>query len=395
MALQGDLDSFALPDVLRLLAGTGKSGRLEVTGKSGSGEVLLRKGSISSAAATMAPHASDPSDVVFELLRFDGGSFDFEEGSVSDKGISADVEETISLAEALVAEWTEIEQVVPSMDAWLTLVPEVEGDDVTVSAAHWQAIAAIGSGGNVHDLAAALELTDLAASRRVMEMVEAELLLVRANHSYTAPVADTGHDGYAPPSIELDDFEQYERQLDDPISDFEDLVAEERPVVMEDREDALLPEPLPGEGVAYEGETITGSVDGRTFDTIEAIEDAGSADVGAEDPSGQDGDADPFEAFESLAAFEAEAAMSDLAGEPGTIDGFGDADPFDQAVAGDGSDFEISDADEVDDADEADEVDEVDEAAAELEQDAATDEADEPVDDERDSLLKFLSSVKP
>lgn len=42
MALQGDLDSFALPDVLRLLSTTTKGGRLAVASRIGSGEVWLR-----------------------------------------------------------------------------------------------------------------------------------------------------------------------------------------------------------------------------------------------------------------------------------------------------------------------------------------------------------------
>ena len=139
MALQGDLKSFALPDVLRLIAGAGKSGHLEVAGAGGSGAVLLRKGSISSAAVSTAPRADDPADVLFELLRFEDGSFTFDEGQVDDKGLGADVESTIVEAEALVGEWVEIEAVVPSMEAWISLAPEVEADEITVTARAWRA----------------------------------------------------------------------------------------------------------------------------------------------------------------------------------------------------------------------------------------------------------------
>ena len=198
MALQGDLKSFALPDVLRLLAGTGKSGHLEVSGASGSGAVVLRKGSIASATVSTAPRADDPADVVFEMLRLADGVFAFEEGDITDKGLQADVDATIALAESLGEEWAEIEAVLPSMDAWLSLVPEVT-DEVIISVPTWQALASIGSGGNVHDLAAALGLSDLAASRRVVELIDAQLVDVRPNH------------GYQPPQVELDDFEQFEQ----------------------------------------------------------------------------------------------------------------------------------------------------------------------------------------
>jgi hypothetical protein len=352
VALQGDLKSFALPDVLRLLAGTGKSGVLEVASTTAAGEVHLRHGLIASAATTIDPRADDPADIVFELLRFDDGSFAFDEGEVADTGAAVDVEATISAAEAMVAEWAEIEAVVPSMEAWISLVSEIELDEVTISGACWRAVAAVGGGGNVHDLAAALELSDMDACRQVMDLVDTGLVQVRATH------------GYQPPEVELDDFESFDEPAIDPISDLQDLSAEDRPVVMENSEDALLPEPLPGEGVAYEGESITGIVDGRTFDSA----DGGTA---------------AFEDFESLASFEAEAAMSDRIGEPGTIEGFGGADPL---VREDPHGFGSGTSDDV--------VGAVDGPAPVMDMPVPPAPA-APVDEERDSLLKFLSSVKP
>ena len=394
MALQGDLKSFALPDVLRLLAGTGKSGRLEVVG-AGTGELVLFEGAIATAVVTSAPHATGPADVVFDLLRFEDGSFSFEEGDdVTDAGLAADIETTIELAEALVLEWEEVETVVPSMHAWLSLVAEIE-DETRVTPDQWKAIAAVAGGGTVVDLADALELNDLAACRQAKDLIELGLLDVResadtstpsdfvpADHALAdeAPAEHTLVEPFEAPVVELDDFEQYEVNGDKEhgaLSDFDGFSADERPVVMEDSEDALLPEPLPGEGVAYAGESITGVVDGR---------------IDAPEPD----DAEQFEAFESLASFEAEAAMSDLAGEPGTTDTFGSVDDF-AAFAG---------ADETDGAldDEADEIDEIDEPEAELAEVADMAELDDepqasedqpPADDERGSLLKFLSSVKP
>lgn len=362
MALQGDLKSFALPDVLRLLAGAAKSGHLEVAGPTGSGEVVLCMGTIASAVTDLAPRATDPSDVVYELLRLEDGSFAFDEVDVPDSGWEADVDATLATAEALVGEWVAIEAVVPSMEAWVSLAPEIEVDEVLVSGDRWKVIAAIGGGGNVHDLASALELTDLAASRTVVELVDAGLAMVRATH------------GYQPPRVELDDFESFEESYDepveDPMTDLHDLSAEDRPVVMEDRDDALLPEPLPGEGVAYEGEIITGSVDGfgGTVDGYDGFEPGYESMV--------DGRNDDFDRFESLASFEEAAAMSEHAGEPGTIDGFdgfGGLEPIGQPVAEIVPEF----------------VAEVDEAPVEAAAPAS------PVDEERDSLLKFLSSVKP
>ncbi|WP_426572740.1 DUF4388 domain-containing protein [Aquihabitans sp. McL0605] len=376
MALQGDLKSFALPDVLRLLAGTAKSGRLEIVGDGGTGEVMLAAGTISAASTSTAPRATDPADVIFDLLRFEDGSFVFDEGEVADPGAGADVEATITAAEALVAEWADVETVVPSMDAWISLAAEIDGDTVTLTAREWKALAAIGGGGNVHDLAAALELTDLDASRQVKSLVEFELVEVRESHAYV------------PPAVQLDDFDHFEPGFTAPMTDFEDLNGDDRSVVMEEREDALLPEPLPGEGVAYEGETITGFVDGRVGDAPDAPEEF-----------------ERFEPYESLASFEQEAAMSDLAGEPGTIEHFGSVNPYSAVDPTDPGTVDQLDAvdDEHDEHDDDSEP-EVDPMADSWAQPMAGGTKDDEVDgfgdqpetdSERGSLLKFLSSVKP
>ena len=53
MALQGTLDTFALPDVLRLLASTRKTGRLRITADRGSGSIWLDGGSVVAANANV------------------------------------------------------------------------------------------------------------------------------------------------------------------------------------------------------------------------------------------------------------------------------------------------------------------------------------------------------
>ena len=79
MALQGDLQSFALNDVLRLLAGTSKSGRLAVAGSDRKGDLWLDGGRIAGGDVSSAPYATEVVDVVLELLRFGDGSFAFHD----------------------------------------------------------------------------------------------------------------------------------------------------------------------------------------------------------------------------------------------------------------------------------------------------------------------------
>ena len=182
MALQGTLDTFALPDVLRLLAATKKSGRLRITGRRGAGDVWASDGEIVGIEATHAPQATDPVDGLFELLRFEEGSFTFDAEATPDEPLPpVDLEVLLSRAEALLEEWHAIEAVVPSLDAWVTLRAALPTPQVTVDQARWTTLVAVGGGTTVRRLADALDLAELPISRSVKELVELGLVEVAAS----------------------------------------------------------------------------------------------------------------------------------------------------------------------------------------------------------------------
>jgi hypothetical protein len=177
VALQGTLETFALPDVLRLLASTHKTGRLRLTGSAGSGSLWLTDGAIVASEASRAPLAHSPSDVLFELLRFKEGDFVFDDDATSaEAGDPADVEDALGSAEALLEEWKSIEAVVPSLDGWVTLQPELAGDEVTLDAERWRQVVAVASGATVAQLGERLGLAELPASRTVKDLVELGLV---------------------------------------------------------------------------------------------------------------------------------------------------------------------------------------------------------------------------
>ena len=182
MALQGTLDTFALPDVLRLLASTKKTGRLVISGARGNGSVWVDAGSVVGTEASGGGPHPDEVSVLFELLRFGGdGSFTFEAGTTAiDPSSPRPVEPLLIDAERRLVEWRDIEAVVPSMDAWVSLVPELKAIDITVTAALWKRIVAIGSGTSVGGVARALELGELDVCRGVKELVELGLAEVGA-----------------------------------------------------------------------------------------------------------------------------------------------------------------------------------------------------------------------
>ena len=199
MALQGTLDTFALPDVLRLLAATKKTGRLRITGARGTGSVWVVTGEVVAVDSTHAPHATEAVDSLFELLRFEEGAFTFDADATHDEPSQAiDVEILLAQAEGLLEEWRTIEAVVPSMDAWVALRPTLPTAKVTVEQAHWTTLVAVGGGATVRRVADELCLAELPISRAVKELVELGVVEI----SDVAPAGALSHLSTAPVEAE-------------------------------------------------------------------------------------------------------------------------------------------------------------------------------------------------
>ncbi|MEZ5136348.1 MAG: DUF4388 domain-containing protein [Acidimicrobiales bacterium] len=115
MALQGTIETFALPDVLRLLSSTKKTGQLRVDGDRGAGSLLGRGGHGHRRCCGRRGNVTDPGEALFELLRFGSGDFIFEDDQRPDtSGDPTDVEPLLDAATAMLDEWQAIEAVVPS-----------------------------------------------------------------------------------------------------------------------------------------------------------------------------------------------------------------------------------------------------------------------------------------
>jgi hypothetical protein len=192
LALQGTLDTFALPDVLRLLASTKKTGRLLVTGSRGTGSVWVGDGGVVGAEATGTTADAGSVETLFELLRYPDGGFTFEAGvEPVAPTTSAAVEPLLHDAEQLLAEWREIEAVVPSMDAWVTLVSEIDGDEILIAADWWKAIVAVGSGASVTSVGHSLKLGELDVCRQVKQLVERSLVRISTTPMPTLTTLET------------------------------------------------------------------------------------------------------------------------------------------------------------------------------------------------------------
>lgn len=173
MALQGTLDAFGLTDVLRLLATTGKTGRLDVDARRRRGTVWLSDGAIAAALSDRAGGAA-PAEALAELLRYESGEFAFHVGErPHHETRPQDVEEMLASASHLVREWDDLQAVVPTLDHRVSLVEELpDRDEVVIDSERWTTLTAIGPGCTAGELATSLELTELSLLRAVHDLVE-------------------------------------------------------------------------------------------------------------------------------------------------------------------------------------------------------------------------------
>jgi Domain of unknown function (DUF4388) len=177
LALRGTLDTFGLPDVLRLLATTGKTGRLQVEGDHGQGSIWLQDGAVLTALTDRAESA--PADeALADLLRSEMGDFSFDAAfDDAEQPVNGsephDIEQLLSSATRLLDEWNELLGIVPSLEHKVGLVETIPDDEeVTIDARRWEVITVLGPGCTAGELASALELTELDVLRTVHGLVE-------------------------------------------------------------------------------------------------------------------------------------------------------------------------------------------------------------------------------
>lgn len=179
MALQGTIDTFPLTDVLALLETSAKTGLLTLTGDRGSGRVWLDGENILGGALDDAtPLTSDR--VLFELLRFEQGSFEF---SALDSGDIPEFEESpmqikscVESARKMLDQWERIESIVPSLAHRISLAPELPVDQLSVDGELWSFLVAVSTSGTVADAATALGMDSYEGSAVIASLIEQKLV---------------------------------------------------------------------------------------------------------------------------------------------------------------------------------------------------------------------------
>ncbi len=218
--LNGSLDTVALPDVLRLISSSGKSGLIRIEDASPSGRIFIVDGRVAFATNRneddpiddllnmeyRADYVGSPEDrrivdlndllennaeaftrfleqmiveVLSRLLRVNEGQFRFDLDIRSRREIpySFDVEDMISQAATRAEAWTRIFDVVPSAVEPFRMAPRLdEAEEVLLGRRDWALLAATGSSTTINDIAQRLKIFEFAAAKKVAELTERGLI---------------------------------------------------------------------------------------------------------------------------------------------------------------------------------------------------------------------------
>lgn len=199
MALQGTLDTFALADLVRLVATTTKTGELaiEADGESGSGRLWFVDGDLVGGEPA-GPGGVE--DALFALLRLEGGTFSFAPDAGPDPlddTTAQDALEVLAAAEARLDAWRPVEALVPHPDVALRLREELSGDEVTLGRDAWRQLVAVAGGTTVRAFAVALDLDEVAAAIAVKDLADRGLVEVDADGAADPAVAPVLDDLFA------------------------------------------------------------------------------------------------------------------------------------------------------------------------------------------------------
>lgn len=192
MALQGTIDSFPLVDVLALLESSGKTGRLEVVGDRGRGTLWVDGGELV-AAEIRGSGEVEATDAVWELLRFNDGSFEFDSGSEPpERAFAANVGETVEGAQKMLSKWEKITERVPGLGHVVRLADKLPGEDVRLSPDDWAVLVAAGPSRSVAEVLEVLGASEFAGCAKLAELVDRSLVVLdEPTAATTAPAQST------------------------------------------------------------------------------------------------------------------------------------------------------------------------------------------------------------
>jgi hypothetical protein len=184
MPLQGTFDVLDFPGVLQLIAERAMSGRLHVRGRSFAANLFLADGTIvgadqsdHQAAALTGDVAQRVQEICFEFLEADRGTFEFHPGRPSVPATTnMSVEEAMAQARQRLAEWQELQALIPSLDVLPRLVPELDPGEVTLDRDQWRVLTVVDGRRNLRSIGRALNMSDFEVCRAMRNLLNAKVV---------------------------------------------------------------------------------------------------------------------------------------------------------------------------------------------------------------------------
>ena len=220
MALTGNIEIFPLPEVLRLLARSGKTGCLRIAASSVDGRMYMRDGSITLATVSsdtefldqfsssglveaqrvetrgeglnlteVLSHESSPEDLsgfihehlieaVYRIRKPGSGNFEFlvDASPRFETGQSFDVESAVADADRRAADWADIEQTISDMNLPVRMVRSLRESEVSIGAPTWRVLASLEGGASVSEIARKLGTTEFKTAREIAGLMRSSLI---------------------------------------------------------------------------------------------------------------------------------------------------------------------------------------------------------------------------
>jgi hypothetical protein len=179
--LNGNLDAFTLPDVLRFISSGGVTGRVEITRDEVDGEIAVDQGRFVGARLTEedAPSTVDEAlDVAVLLFDGSGGTFNVAVEEWVGGPLSLTADELVKAVERRRKEWAAVVDALGSLDDSLLIANALPDgtDKITISSDQWRLLSFIDGRRSVQDVARDAASSVYATAVALSEMAKAGLI---------------------------------------------------------------------------------------------------------------------------------------------------------------------------------------------------------------------------
>jgi hypothetical protein len=185
MPLQGTFDVLDFSSVLELMSTRKMTGRLHVRSRSFAANLFLVDGQIvgadqseHQAAAVSGDVPTKVQEIFFELLGTDRGTFEFQPGKLGAPtgDTLMEVSDAMEQARQRLAEWRELQLLIPSLDAQPHLVSELDPGQVTLDREQWRVLTAVDGRRNLRAIGRTLNLSDFEVCRAMRELLNSRVI---------------------------------------------------------------------------------------------------------------------------------------------------------------------------------------------------------------------------